>query len=150
MKPGLSDILGGGAFTLLTEVAPHLENAPYARGHTGTIGLMAIFAAQEAEWTVDVLHREIDGFRTILTDAGALALPVEARTVIEAALAAPAPSTHHVSTLTNAAAALKAAAISLHEALEADPSPAAAALEARLLSHLADIAAARMLHIPPM
>lgn len=137
MKPSLPDLLTGSAFRLMGQVVPALEANPYARGDTATVMLIALLAAEESEKAADIAAREIALWRAVLNEAG----DAQATDI-------PRAEDFKLSRLEAEADALRARLTPLLEKLEAESSPAARALEARIFRGLAEIAAARDLTIP--
>ena len=80
MKPSLQHLLMGAASTLGKDVAPHIEDdAPFAVGHVGTIGLILACVAQEADRAVDTAVREQDALRALFAVAAEQPLPGDLR-----------------------------------------------------------------------
>jgi hypothetical protein len=152
MKPSLSDLLGGGAFTLASGVLPQLETAPpYVRGHVATVMMLLTLAAQESETGADTLRRAVAARMLILQGALAHApLPDDLTQVLQAAVRGSAGESVKLSDLSAAHAAVNAGLIALHIWAEDADWPGAATLEAAILAELSRSAAERRLDLPPM
>ncbi len=152
MKPSLSDILGGGAFTLASGVLPQLETAPpYVRGNVATVVMLLTLAAQEAETAVAAVARanlaRFNLLASALTDAP---LPDDLAAHLRDVLNAPPLVSYKLSDLSAVLARLNAALIHLHIWAEGATWPGAAALEVAILAELALSARERRLDLPPM
>ncbi len=152
MKPSLSDILGGGAFTLASGVLPQLETAPpYVRGNVATVVMLLTLAAQEAETAVAAVARANLARFHLLTSALADApLPDDLAAHLRDVLNAPPLASYKLSDLSAVLARLNAALIHLQIWAEGAIWPGAAALEAAILAELALSARERRLDLPPM
>lgn len=150
MKPSLSELLGGGAMTLATGVAPLLEDNPYGRGNATVAMMLMILAAQENEKAADALHTENQALRALFVEASGCAwLDADLRARLSA-LATSVEASLRISALQATNAPLRAGLIALHEAVEASAEAEAAAFDARIWRLLCESAAARLVHLPPM
>jgi hypothetical protein len=152
MKPSLSEILGGGAFTLASGVLPQLETAPpYVRGNVAAVMMLLTLAAQESETAAPALARANLARFALLTAALADApLPDDlARHVRETLNASPLAAIR-LSDLSAVHARLNGVLIQLHIWAEGADWSGAAALETAILAELAQSAREQRLDLPPM
>jgi dienelactone hydrolase len=148
MKPGIADLLMNAATTLGAEVAPHLAEKPYALGHTGTIGIMLVFLAQEADRAAETLSRDNAEMRALFAAAaGDRLLPEEMQTALARAAAGEGQNLH-LSVLEAENAALKAVLIALHAVVDDRIDEAARRLQVDICRHLKASADRRALHLP--
>lgn len=151
MKPGIAEILMTAANTLGTEIAPHLIDKPYALGSTGTIGLMLVFLAQDADRAVETLVRDNAEMRAIFAAAStaeaALGLPAPVVDAARAAAAGADPGLR-MQVLEAENATLKAVLIAVHTAVDDVVAPWAQALQREIWTHLKASAERRSLALP--
>jgi hypothetical protein len=115
MKPGIAQIALGAANTLAAGVAPHLAS-PYAVGHAGTVAMLLIFMAQEAERAAETLAGENAALRALFAEAAPKLEWLRERL---ADASAGREESLHVSILEAENARLRTLLIELHAAAEA-------------------------------
>jgi hypothetical protein len=147
MKPALGDLLLTSAQTLGTDVAPLLADKPYAMGHVGTIGLLLVFLAQEAERAADTLYTDNRELRALFADAAGAPLGADLSSALRHAAAA-AETSLHVRVLEAENAALKSLLIALHHVVDESPMPWARDLQRAIWAHLKASADRRALVLP--
>lgn len=147
MKPSIAEILLNSAGTLGTGVAPHLLDKPYALGHTGTIGLMLVFLAQEAERAAETLVTDNAEMRAIFRAIGEAIVPTAMKEALVQA-GASADRSLHVRVLEADNAELKTVLVALHEAADNSPEPWAREAQRAIWTHLKAAADRRALVLP--
>ena len=138
MTPSLPDILVGN-FMCLAEPGPPEQQGEFMAGKVGLVALLSLLAAQEAERGVAARVEENALIRATLAEAAAdYELDVAALPFTEAVT---------ISALDRVNAALRAALIGLHEAVEARRDAARHHAILRLYVKMADL---RRLDLPPL
>lgn len=147
MKPSLGEILLTSAHTLGAHVAPLLADKPYAMGHTGTIGLLLVFLAQEAERSIDTLVTDNREMRAIFAKALVAPLAGDLADALRRA-ASGGDGSLLMRVLEAENAALKTVLIALHQAVDDSPESWARDLQRSIWVHLKASAERRALILP--
>lgn len=149
MKPSLSQMMVGAATFLTREMIPNVRGDSYAIASAGTIGMMLMLMAQEADRVAETLAAEIEALQALFADAAKAPLPAELKRRLAEAAALPRRSLK-VSALQEDAAALKALLIELHVTVEAERFDWAEALEKRIWEILTLSAQCRQVYLPTL
>ncbi|MES1156934.1 MAG: hypothetical protein ABUL73_04050 [Alphaproteobacteria bacterium] len=149
MKPSFAQVLMGVASTLADDIAPHVgEEAPFAVGHLGTIGLILACAAQEADRAVETAILEQDALKALFAEAALSPLDLELRARLRAAAENDARPSLKLSDLEGQTTKLKFLLMELLEAVEAERFDWAEQLESRIWNVLKSAAERRALYLP--
>jgi len=149
MKPSFAQVLMGVASTLVDDVAPHIgDDAPYAVGHIGTIGLILACAAQEADRAAETATLEQDALRALFAEAALAPLAPDLRARLRAAGADNRRPSLRVSDLEAQTAQLKLLLMELLETIETERFDWAERLESRIWDVLKSGAERRALYLP--
>lgn len=147
MNPSLSELLMGNV-AAVSEPPPPEAMGDFLSSKISVIALISFMGAQEAEKGVAVAVAENRRLRALFAHVAPL---WDVR--LGGRLAAAAKSEDgdlRVSVLDAANASLREVLIALHEAVEADASAEARALDAEIIGLYGEMARARRLDLPPM
>ena len=136
MIPEADIVVNAVAAKILTDIAPNLP-AGYGQGSSGTLAMTLLLAAQDYDKAADTRVWENARMRELLARRG---------TVPESDMSD--GPTVKISALNAVNHRLKAQLIALHEAVEADESAEARALEKDILMFLKESADRRRLYLP--
>lgn len=148
MKPDLSDILGKAALHLFTDVIPVAPES-YAMGSTATIGMLLLFASQEAERGARIRVQENEAMRLLFARTVTVLPAGDLRTQLANA-ATSEDDDLSLSALNAANAELKADLIALHEFVETWDDPRGAQIDAEIWRVLREATEARALVMPEL
>lgn len=142
MRPDTSRSLQGIGINLLMNVLPDTKT-PFGQQTVSIAGALSMMIAEEAERAAERLSTENRLVRELLV-AG-LPLAGESRAAVETGIATPVAPNLLVSSLQRENDALRRALVVLHAAVEADPSPDAAAMNERIWAELIESTRRRQL-----
>jgi hypothetical protein len=147
MNPTLPELLMGNV-AAVSEPPPPEAMGDFLSSKISVIAMISLLGAQEAETGVAVTVAENRSLRQLFARAAPSWDAQLGGRLTEAAKGEDADL--RVSILDAANAQLREALIALHEAVEADPSAEARALDAEIIALYGEMARARRLDLPPM
>jgi hypothetical protein len=146
MRPDPGKVLEGAAMAMLADLTPQVRT-PFGQNVAGMAGTLNIILAQEFDRLVDRLARENEAIAAIFVDA-AERVPPELATRLRDAIDTREPADLRVSTLQAINDRLRGLLIEVHIAVENDPRPEAAALNARIWTELKESTLRRQVVLP--
>lgn len=147
MNPSLSELLMGNV-AAVSEPPPPEAMGDFLSSKISVIAMISLLGAQEAETGVAVAVAENRRLRALFARAAPAWDAKLGGRLVEAAKGEDADL--RASILDAANAQLREVLIALHEAVEADPSAQARALDAEIIALYGEMARARRLNLPPM
>jgi hypothetical protein len=134
MNPSPPRVLQGVAINLISEVLPNIRT-PFGQQLVGIAAMLETMVAEEFDRAADRLVTENRVVREILTEGRSL-LGEATPPSVQVAIVGPAAATLRVPDLQRENDILRAALVDLHAAVEATPSDAARAFDARIWDEL--------------